>query len=64
MKLDELITLGGMTEVQALNFMSRMRTAAYERGDKVVRIIRDGKVVEQHIGRVPGSAEARSADES
>lgn len=55
MKLDELMSRGGMTEVQALNFMSRARTAAYERGDKVVRIIRDGKVVEQCIGGVPGS---------
>lgn len=60
MKLGELITRGGMTEVQALNFMSRARTAAYERGDKVVRVIRDGKVVEQYIGRVPGSAGAGS----
>ena len=53
MKLDELIERGGMTEVQALNFMHRARTAAYERGDKVVRIIRDGKVVEQVIGHMP-----------
>lgn len=55
MKLDELIERGGMTEVQALNFMHRARTAACERGDKVVRIMRDGKVIEQIIGRVPGS---------
>lgn len=55
MTLHELVHRGGMTEVQALNFMSRARTAAYERGDKVVRVIRDGKVVEQYVGRVPGS---------
>lgn len=55
MTLHELVHRGGMTEVQALNFMSRARTAAYERGDKVVRVIRDGKVVEQYIGSVPGS---------
>lgn len=60
MKLDELISRGGMTEVQALNFMSRARTTAYERGDKVVRVIRENKVVEQYIGRVPSSAGAGS----
>lgn len=52
LRLNELVTRGGMTEVQALNFMHRARNAAYERGDKVVRIIRDGKVVEQLIGKV------------
>lgn len=52
MTLDSLMTRGGMTEVQALNFMYRARERAYERGDKVVRIIREGKVVEQYIGRV------------
>ena len=56
MTLQGLTTRGGMTEVQALNFMYRARERAYERGDKVVRIIREGKVVEQYIGRVRGSA--------
>lgn len=53
MKLDKLIEHGGMTEVQALNFMNRWRDVAYARGDKIVRVIRNGKVVEQHIGRLP-----------
>lgn len=60
MTLQGLMTRGGMTEVQALNFMHRARNAAYERGDKVVRIIREDKVVEQIIGRVPGSAEVEN----
>lgn len=50
MTLNALTTRGGMTEVQALNYMHRARQTAIKDNRKVVRILRDGKVVEQMIG--------------
>lgn len=42
-----------MTERQALDFMQRERQSAIAAGKKVVRVIREGKVVEQTIGAYP-----------
>ena len=39
----------GMSELDALNLLSRMRTLAVSEGKKVTRVIRDGKVQEQYI---------------
>ncbi|AFZ77597.1 HAD superfamily hydrolase [Klebsiella phage JD001] len=46
-KLSDL--LGNMTEVQALNTLSRMRAQADRDGLCVTRLIVEGKVVEQTI---------------
>lgn len=46
-KLSDL--LGNMTEVQALNTLSRMRAQADRDGLRVTRLIVEGKVVEQTI---------------
>lgn len=46
-KLSDL--LGNMTEVQALNTLSRMRARADRDGLCVTRLIVEGKVVEQTI---------------
>lgn len=43
------LTSKGMTELDALNTLSRMRTQAVADGKKVTRVIRDGKVQEQYI---------------
>ena len=37
----------GMTRVEALNHMNQLRNEVYAAGGKVVRIIRNGEVVEQ-----------------
>ena len=44
--LETLITRAGMTQVQALNFMNRIRNDVYAKGGKVTRVIRDGLVRE------------------
>lgn len=46
-KLSDLV--GNMTEVQALNTLSRMRAQADRDGLCVTRLIVEGKVVEQTI---------------
>ena len=44
--LEKLMSRAGMTQVQALNFMNRIRNDVYARGGKVTRVIRDGLVRE------------------
>lgn len=49
MKLNSLVKSGKMSELQARNYMSRIRDNAYRDGAKITRIIRQGIVVEQRI---------------
>ena len=44
--LEKLMSRAGMTQVQALNFMNRIRNDVYALGGKVTRVIRDGLVRE------------------
>ena len=50
--LETLIARAGMTQVQALNFMNRIRNDVYARGGKVTRVIRDGMVRELIVSDV------------
>ena len=50
--LETLIARAGMTQVQALNFMNRIRNDVYARGGKVTRVIRDGLVREILVSEV------------
>lgn len=43
-KLETLMDRAGMTQVEALNYMNRIRNDVYARGGKVTRVIRDGLV--------------------
>ena len=45
-KLETLMSQAGMTQVQALNFMNRIRNDVYAQGGKVTRVIRGGLVRE------------------
>ena len=44
--LETLMSRAGMTQVQALNYMNRIRNDVYARGGKVTRVIRGGLVRE------------------
>ena len=44
--LETLMARAGMTQVQALNYMNRIRNNVYARGGKVTRVIRSGLVRE------------------
>ena len=48
-KLSEMLAEGTMTEVQALNTLSRMRAQADRDGLCVTRLIVEGKVREQWV---------------
>ena len=50
--LEALMNRAGMTQVQALNFMNRIRNDVYARGGKVTRVIRDGLVREILVSEV------------
>ena len=50
--LETLIARAGMTQVQALNYMNRIRNDVYSRGGKVTRVIRDGLVREVLVSEV------------
>ena len=52
--LETLITRAGMTQIQALNYMNRIRNDVYAQGGKVTRIIRDGLVRELIVSEVTG----------
>ena len=52
--LETLITRAGMTQIQALNYMNRIRNDVYAQGGKVTRIIRDGLVCELIVSEVTG----------
>ena len=54
--LETLITRAGMTQVQALNFMNRIRNDVYARGGKVTRVIRDGLVREILVSELTEAA--------
>lgn len=49
MKLNSLVKSGKMSELQARNYMLRVRDNAYRDGAKITRIIQQGVVVEQRI---------------
>lgn len=49
MKLNSLVKSGKMSELQARNYMLRVRDNAYRDGAKVTRVIQQGVVVEQFI---------------
>jgi len=42
-----------MSELEAARWMNNLRNSTYANGGKVVRVIRDGQVVEQYMGEVP-----------
>ena len=44
--LETLITRAGMTQIQALKYMNRIRNDVYAQGGKGTRVIRDGLVRE------------------
>ena len=44
--LEKLMSRAGMTQVQALNYMNRIRNDVYAQGGKVTRVIRNGVVRE------------------
>ena len=50
--LEALMSRAGMTQVQALNYMNRIRNDVYARGGKVIRVIRDGLVREILVSEV------------
>ena len=50
--LEALMTRAGMTQVQALNYMNRIRNDVYARGGKITRVIRDGLVRELIVSEV------------
>lgn len=50
--LETLMSRAGMTQVQALNYMNRIRNDVYARGGKVTRVIRDGLVLEVLVSEV------------
>ena len=52
--LETLIDRAGMTQIQALNYMNRVRNDVYASGGKVTRIIRDGLVRELIVSEVTG----------
>ena len=47
---------GGMSDLEASRYMNSLRNRAYDDGQKVVRVICNGEVVEQFIGEVPHRA--------
>lgn len=51
-----LMERGGMSNLEASRYMNSLRNRAYDDGQKVVRVIRHGEVVEQFIGEVPRRA--------
>ena len=51
-----LMERGGMSDLDASRYMNSLRNRAYNDGQKVVRVICDGEVVEQFIGEVPRRA--------
>jgi len=42
-----------MSELEAARWMNNLRNSTYANGGKVVRVIRNGQVVEQYMGEVP-----------
>ena len=50
--LDTLMVRAGMTQVQALNYMNRIRNDVYAPGGKVTRVIREGLVRELIVSEV------------
>lgn len=50
--LETLMSRAGMTQVQALNYMNRIRNDVYARGGKVTRVIREGLVRELIVSGV------------
>ena len=50
--LEILMTRAGITQLQALNYMNRIRNDVYNRGGKVTRVIRDGLVREVLVSEV------------
>lgn len=51
-----LMERGGMSDLDASRWMNSLRNTTYANGGKVVRVIRNGEVVEQFIGEVPRRA--------
>lgn len=54
--LETLTARAGMTQVQALNYMNRIRNDVYARGGKVTRVIRDGLVRELIVSELTEAA--------
>ena len=50
--LDTLMSRAGMTQLEALNYMNRIRNDVYARGGKVTRVIREGLVREVLVSEV------------
>ena len=52
--LETLMSRAGMTQVQALNYMNRIRNDVYAQGGKVTRVIREGLVREIIVSELVG----------
>ena len=53
---NDLMIKMGLSALDAARWMNNLRNTTYNNGGKVVRVIRNGEVIEQYVGGVPRHA--------